>query len=597
MFDEIWQRLEKKMPVNQILLILLLLVLQKSWDIRLKKGNSNKFNRNHLIQSLMEVGDYDFKEAILRLCEKLDWMIIETDSEVQEILQGAEWKIQNDFCGVAIENLAEETDILFEGIIETAGNAGNYVPTPRSIRKLTEMLFFELEVHTIADICCGLSGYGLHLLKKFKEINQDISYCGIDIDAEFCDISRIRLFWQGIYDIEIKREDILTLKKKPDSKLFDFVLSDIPRGNNKGIPYNSADYRLREFNNKNVYTEWIFIQDILNRLSPQGRAVILVTLGALSRRNEKEFRRQMIQNDWIEAVISLPANLYPNTRVGTEMIILHKNKEKRRKGKVLFIDISKYYFREKRNAYAISEEGLAIAQDAFSNYKEISEISIIEENCKLEKETFSLKPIRYILGQEEFSGQEKIILSEVAELVRGAQIKPDEIKAEDSEACLINVKDIQNGKILFDTAERVDAGWFDRKQKFGVQEDDILIVSKGTAIKMAIAENVPRETYISGNITRIRIVAKKYNPYVLYEYLNSDKGRLALEGIQSGTTIRILNNANLGQLSLPFYPNELMNKVGNELKQKRKEYFAMQENIQESYQKKKKSLLEMLKEE
>ena len=109
-----------------------------------------------------------------------------------------------------------------------------------------------------------------------------------------------------------------------------------------------------------------------------------------------------------------------------------------------------------------------------------------------------------------------------------------------------------------------------------------------------IVEENPPETYICGNLTLLRVNKSVYHPYILYEFLTSEEGISALESIQSGTTIRILNNTNLERLQIPLYNPEIMNQVGNQLKEKRKKYETELRQIVENYQVERKILLELI---
>lgn len=120
---------------------------------------------------------------------------------------------------------------------------------------------------------------------------------------------------------------------------------------------------------------------------------------------------------------------------------------------------------------------------------------------------------------------------------------------------------------------------------------------KGAVIKSAIVETPPPEAFASGNITILRTNREKYDPYVLFEYLNSSQGMLELEKIQSGTTIRILNNTNLKTFQIPVYDKSLMEKIGSRLKRNRKIYFQKLKNLEEDYNKERNILNGLLKEE
>ncbi|WP_462378423.1 restriction endonuclease subunit S, partial [Emergencia timonensis] len=114
------------------------------------------------------------------------------------------------------------------------------------------------------------------------------------------------------------------------------------------------------------------------------------------------------------------------------------------------------------------------------------------------------------------------------------------------------------------------------------------------AIKMTIVENDPPLAFISGNITIIRVDNCKYDPYVLFEYLNSETGQVNLDRIQSGTTIKILSNGNLKNLQIPSFELLKMQEVGKQLKENRNEFFRVWRELINNYQEKKKELSELI---
>ena len=147
---------------------------------------------------------------------------------------------------------------------------------------------------------------------------------------------------------------------------------------------------------------------------------------------------------------------------------------------------------------------------------------------------------------------------------------------------------------MFDQADRINREASVCKEKYRIKQDDILITSKGSVIKTAIIENAPPEAYISGNITMLRVDQSKYNPYVLLEYLNSKQGRIALERIQSGTTIRILSNARLKALKVPEYEFSGMKDIGERLKMNQQTFYEEKRKLEEQFFGNRESLLKEL---
>ncbi len=594
-----WNDFQKKLPEEQIFCLFVMIIFNAYKRTQRGETASQEFTQSYFLQAFLDIRKYDVKEAIFRLNEKVDWILLENDRELQRMIRSISETIFDFFRNTSESELDlryGQLDILMEAVLESVGARGKYAATPRSIRRLIEELLSGITSEKTADFCCGIAISGIGICRKKRDKYSNATLYGADVDSVLCAIGIILM---ELYQVSgtIEQKDILSLPEKSESTLYDLIFLDIPRGSNKSVPYDRRDPRITNFEKSSVYPDWIFIQDALYHLDEGGYAVVLCTNGALVRANELSLRKQAVEHDWLEAVISLPSNLYPNTRTGTELLIFHKGKTLQREKKVLFIDINQSYFREKRNAYSISEEGRKIACSCFKEYREVEGISVIQKSSLLDLRTYSFKPIQYIHQEQGDEKTKGVALSEIAQITRGAQILKKNIDTAEETAFFINIKDIQDGAVVYDAAESVSIQNPVCKRKFRIQEDDILITSKGTALKIAIIERMPPLTFISGNITLIRVRGEQYNPYVLFHYLDSEQGRAALERIQSGTTIRILNNTNLSALKVPRYQLEQMHRIGALLKAKRKAYFKEQKMLTENYNKEKSSLLDSLKEE
>src|SRR5205823_7979395 len=58
---------------------------------------------------------------------------------------------------------------------------------------------------------------------------------------------------------------------------------------------------------------------------------------------ESNIRRWIIENDWLEAIVALPLNMFYNTGIATYVWVLTNNKTERRRGKVQLIDATKWF--------------------------------------------------------------------------------------------------------------------------------------------------------------------------------------------------------------------------------------------------------------
>lgn len=124
-------------------------------------------------------------------------------------------------------------------------------------------------------------------------------------------------------------------------KEFDVVLSRLPFGL---LYWNTDDARTDCFHRFDMgippvnKPDWAYISHVLASLSAKGRAAVVTQLGALFRKGtEKEIREQVVNRNWLEAVIGLPANLFEDTMVASVILVFNKQKTDR---SVLFVDVS-----------------------------------------------------------------------------------------------------------------------------------------------------------------------------------------------------------------------------------------------------------------
>ena len=580
--EEIWRELKRKVPLEQI--FYLSLVLAFCQNQRKEKG---KITQAGVKEVLERIQGYNLRVAFTRIFQFIRWEILD-DKDIEEMFQ-----IEVSLFREYLEKGGKLSE-LFQMIFAQAGKWDVYAPTPTEVRKLIVDILGFHKAHRIADFCCGGAGLGLELWKRLTIRNKEVSFHGEELNRNLCDAAQLYFSAYEVPDGEIEERDILTIPDTAESQSYDIIVLDIPRGQNVTEVYDEKDPRLLCFNKKNIYSDWIFIQDVLYRLKKTGTAAVLVTPGALTRVNEEILREQIVVNDWLEAVITLPENLYSKYYAGTELLIFNKDKESSRKGKVIFIDISKEFKRQGRRTVEITEAGLLQVREIFVHSWEVKGVSAVCSREQIQKNQYSFKPSQYIQQEDEWEFVSELVLEDIAQITRGAQVPKRADVVEDGDVYFLNIKDIQEKRIQYEGADKVRSTNSVCKGKYRIQKDDILITSKGTALKLAIVEDYSPEAYISGNLTLIRVNPEKYHPYVLFEYLNSRQGQISLERIQAGTTIRILSNASLQKLKIPEYHLEKMREIGKELKENQTVFYREKYMLEKQYENKRKHLLKEL---
>ena len=92
----------------------------------------------------------------------------------------------------------------------------------------------------------------------------------------------------------------------------------------------------------------LFLQHMISKMETQGSRIGVVFNGSPlftgdSGSGESEIRKWIIENDWLESVVSLPDQLFFNTGISTYIWIVTNKKNSQRKGKVQLIDGSSFY--------------------------------------------------------------------------------------------------------------------------------------------------------------------------------------------------------------------------------------------------------------
>ena len=139
--------------------------------------------------------------------------------------------------------------------------------------------------------------------------------------------------------------------------------------------------------------DYAFISHILASLNENGTAGIILPHGALFRAaSEGKIRKQIIENNWLDAIIGLPENLFFGTPIPTCMLIFKKNKCN---NNVLFIDASKDFIKDV-NQYKLTNENINKIVKTYSERKEVKKYAHIATFDELKENDYNLNISRYI---------------------------------------------------------------------------------------------------------------------------------------------------------------------------------------------------------
>lgn len=333
------------------------------------------------------------------------------------------------------------------------GKKGGQFYTPESVvRVLVEML--EPYSGRVFDPCCGSGGMFVQS-EKFVSHHQgrldDISIYGQESNETTYKLCRMNLAIRGIDGSNIKwnPEGSFLNDAHKDLKA-DFVIAN--------PPFNDSDWGgdlLRKDGRwqygappvGNANFGWV--QHFLYHLAPTGAAGFVLSNGSLSSNTggEGEVRKALVEADLVDCIVMLPTQLFYNTGIPACLWFLSRykngNKNRNRRGEVLFLDASELGYMVNRRNRAFADEDIQKIAGTYHEWKrDGSQYEDIKGFCKsatladIEKHNFVLTPGRYVgIPDEPDDGipfEEKMgaLTAELAAQMKEAAVLDEEIKVQ-----------------------------------------------------------------------------------------------------------------------------------------------------------------------
>lgn len=520
------------------------------------------------------VPGYEIKDAALFFNEATPWDRLHEDQDLARRLDNL-LKSLYQYRSATPEWLRELVDDLY---FYESGSGGTCA-TPPPLRRLIAALAAQRPAKRVNDLCSGTGLLGLQVCKK---LGGQPSYRGGEQNAYLCALSRLLLFLSGVEDFSVRAGDAAGWHREENAPMGVYV-ADLPLVGSRTVPVEEDCQRLAG-DRPSLYFDWALIWNVLAQMRSGERAFFVVTNGALVRKNEAELRRQLVKRNLIDAVIALPAGMYPSHGLPTALLVCEKGRA--RTEQVLFVDLEDCAVSGGRRTADLSQGTIEEVCRLFDRRAQEEAALPFREAVPREG---SLNPALY-LSQAHPAGRQ-VRLGDVAAVARGLQLTRYQLDGQ-GPCCLLNVRDIQDGEICYESAERIGRGTATWEERYRVREDDIILTSRGTALRMVIVPPGPPHAYISGNLTILRADPRRYHPYLLYAYLCSEAGLAALSLIQTGTTIRVLGVTALEGLLIPDGDPALMEARGRALKDLTLRHRAELQTLTETYQAQRCALLE-----
>ncbi len=275
--------------------------------------------------------------------------------------------------------LGSAYEFLINMFAELAGKKGGDFYTPRDVIRLMVRILNPTPGLSIYDPTCG-SGGMLIISREYIELSggdaTNLRLCGQVNDASAWSICKINMLLHGIRGADIQLQDTLLHpmhREAGELERFDRVIANPPFSQN--YSRNNMEYSER-FRwgwppTSGKKGDLMFAQHMLATCKDRGMVCTVMPHGVLFRGGaEKEIRTKFLKEDLLEAVISLPQNLFYGAGIPACLLVMRPNRTGRypnpnkpasRQGKVLFINADAEYFAGRAQNYLLPEHVEKIA--------------------------------------------------------------------------------------------------------------------------------------------------------------------------------------------------------------------------------------------
>jgi len=349
------------------------------------------------------------EEAIRGLFDDMDTTSNRLGSAAQEkserllkILKGISDIKFADFESNDFDAFGYAYEYLISKYASNAGKSGGEFFTPETVSKLLAQLVMrgKTKINKVYDPTCGSGSLLLQIQKQFGVEAVKEGYFGQEINMTNFNLARMNMFLHNISyaKFNIRRGDTLLTPMHEDDKPFEAIVSNPPYsikwiGDSDPTLINDKRFAPAGKLAPKSKADYAFIMHTLSYLKSNGRAAIVCFPGIFYRSGaEKIIRQYLVEQNFVECLISLPDNLFFGTTIATTILVLAKNKTDTG---TLFIDASSE-FEKGTNHNILSDENIARIMETFSQKETIAHLARVVEKTEIVANDYNLSVSTYV---------------------------------------------------------------------------------------------------------------------------------------------------------------------------------------------------------
>ena len=330
------------------------------------------------------------------------------NSRLAAVLKGVEELNFGKFEDNQIDLFGDAYEFLISNYAANAGKSGGEFFTPQHVSKLIAQLAMhkQTSVNKIYDPACGSGSLLLQAKKHFDNHIIEEGFFGQEINHTTYNLARMNMFLHNInYDkFNIALGNTLIDPQFGDDKPFDAIVSNPPYsvnwiGSDDPTLINDDRFAPAGVLAPKSKADFAFVLHALSYLSSKGRAAIVCFPGIFYRGGaEQKIRKYLVDNSFVETVISLAPNLFYGTSIAVNILVLSKNK---RDTKTQFIDASgEDFFKKVTNNNMLEDKHIEKIMDIFDRKEDVKYIAKSIDNKRIAENDYNLSVSSYVEAKD-----------------------------------------------------------------------------------------------------------------------------------------------------------------------------------------------------
>ena len=365
---------------------------------------------------------------------KLGGTVAERNKRLVKLMNGVGDMKLGDYRDNTIDAFGDAYEYLMGMYASNAGKSGGEYFTPQEVSELLTRIAVagKTEVNKVYDPACGSGSLLLKAAKILGPGNIRQGFYGQEINITTYNLCRINMFLHDIdYDkFDIAHGDTLVSPQHWDDEPFEAIVSNPPysirwEGSDNATLINDPRFSPAGVLAPKSKADLAFIMHSLSWLATDGTAAIVCFPGVMYRGGaEKQIRKYLIDNNFIDCIIQLPDNLFYGTTIATCIMVLKKSK---RDNHTLFLDASKQCVKI-TNSNKLTEDNIQTILTAYLDRADKPHFAALVPNDKIAGQDYNLSVSTYV---EQEDTREVIDIqqlnAEIAQIVAREQQLRDEI--------------------------------------------------------------------------------------------------------------------------------------------------------------------------